>query len=462
MTNQKNTKRALYMSVLSMMLCIAMLIGSTFAWFTDNATTNVNTIQAGTLDIKLLDGDTEDAKSLEGKTLAFAKAEGHEEEAILFEPGAKYALDQVWLHNAGNLHANYQVVISGIDGSAKLANVLEVSVDGEVVGTLASLAANGGIVKEGTIAPGEYQTFGTINVRMQRCAGNEYQGESIEGIAITVNATQAPVEYDSYDNQYDAKATYNDADNVNSYAEYTVVNVSTSEELNAAMAEATVPTKFVLADGTYTLAQEGPNSKDLVFTGSKNAVIKAEVVYPHDTKLTFDGVTVQFPSTGDYYGFRHAKEVIYRNCTITGQQFMYAADVEFTNCTLENKANAYCVWTYAAENVTFTNCTFNTSGKAILVYNEMTTDNFVANITVRDCTFNDDDAQDVIKAAVETGSNGGNTETSNKYNLTFDCSTVNGFAVNDAGISTDSALWANKNSMDADHLNVVIDGVDVY
>ena len=45
--NSKSTKRALLTSVLAMVVCLAMLVGSTFAWFTDTATTGVNKIQAG-------------------------------------------------------------------------------------------------------------------------------------------------------------------------------------------------------------------------------------------------------------------------------------------------------------------------------------------------------------------------------------------------------------------------------
>ena len=51
MTNSKSTKRALVSSALAILMCGAMLIGTTFAWFTDPASTGVNTIQAGNLDI---------------------------------------------------------------------------------------------------------------------------------------------------------------------------------------------------------------------------------------------------------------------------------------------------------------------------------------------------------------------------------------------------------------------------
>jgi SipW-cognate class signal peptide len=53
MTNSKSIKRALILSILLIVVCVSMLIGTTFAWFTDTAETSVNTIQAGTLDVAL-------------------------------------------------------------------------------------------------------------------------------------------------------------------------------------------------------------------------------------------------------------------------------------------------------------------------------------------------------------------------------------------------------------------------
>ena len=52
-----SSKKALFLSVISMVICVSMLIGSTFAWFTDSATANVNTIQAGNLDVELVKAD---------------------------------------------------------------------------------------------------------------------------------------------------------------------------------------------------------------------------------------------------------------------------------------------------------------------------------------------------------------------------------------------------------------------
>ncbi|MCI5615434.1 MAG: CalY family protein, partial [Clostridia bacterium] len=70
MKSKKAVRSALGMSVLSIALCAAMLIGTTFAWFTDTATTSVNKIQSGTLDIALEMKDNEGKwVSAEGKTL---------------------------------------------------------------------------------------------------------------------------------------------------------------------------------------------------------------------------------------------------------------------------------------------------------------------------------------------------------------------------------------------------------
>ena len=104
MTNRKSTKRALLGSVMAMVLCLAMLVGATFAWFTDTASTGVNKIQAGNLDV-VLEMQNADGKwvSAEGKTLDFVKAADAKGEAILWEPGCTYELPALRIRNNGNL-----------------------------------------------------------------------------------------------------------------------------------------------------------------------------------------------------------------------------------------------------------------------------------------------------------------------------------------------------------------------
>ena len=91
MTNRKSTKRALLGSVMAMVLCLAMLVGATFAWFTDTASTGVNKIQAGNLDVKLMySTDMQTWKEATDKTKLF-------DDNALWEPGKMLtAIGTVW------------------------------------------------------------------------------------------------------------------------------------------------------------------------------------------------------------------------------------------------------------------------------------------------------------------------------------------------------------------------------
>ena len=203
MNNSKTTKRALFTSVMSLVLCCVMLIGTTFAWFTDHASTGVNKIQAGTLDIELQMQD-DDGKwvSAEGKTLNFVKAQGGKNEEILWEPGCTYNLQSLKLVNNSNLALKYKVLINGIEGDATLNDAIDWTI--ELGGESLEIG------KEMHWAPADQVTEKefTITGHMKEGAGNEYQGMSIDGISITVVATQDNVEHDSFGNRYDSEATY--------------------------------------------------------------------------------------------------------------------------------------------------------------------------------------------------------------------------------------------------------------
>ena len=203
MTNRKSTKRALLGSVMAMVLCLAMLVGATFAWFTDTASTGVNKIQAGNLDVQLQyatawdeNGNVTSWADAQGKQLEFKKAAGAENEAVLWEPGCTYMLPELRVVNKGNLALKYKVAITGINGSAKLNEVIDWTINDADLSADHSLAA--GATSEAL----------TIKGHMQESAGNDYMNESIDGIAITVYATQDTVESDSFNNTYDKDATY--------------------------------------------------------------------------------------------------------------------------------------------------------------------------------------------------------------------------------------------------------------
>ena len=198
---KNSTKRSLLASVLALVMCVSMLVGTTFAWFTDTASTGVNKIQAGTLDVQLLD---EQGRSLEGETLSWKKAADGANQAVLWEPGCTYNLQSFKIKNNGNLALKYKIVISGIVGDAKLLEAIDFTVTG-VDGVTTANALNG---FEGKLAASSMTEAITISGHMKESAGNEYQGKSIDGIGITVVATQDTVEYDSNGNTYDERAEY--------------------------------------------------------------------------------------------------------------------------------------------------------------------------------------------------------------------------------------------------------------
>ena len=207
MSTKKATKRALLTSILTICLCIVMLIGSTFAWFTDTASTNVNKIESGTLKVALemqnSDGNWTDAK---GKTLSWvqdsADADGNpttslvDGKDILWEPGCTYQLQPIRVRNDGNLALKYKIEITGIDGDAKLNKAITWTISDDALGSDHSLGVDG--TSEAL----------TIKGHMDENAGNEYQNLTINGIAITVYATQLNSESDSYGPDYDINATY--------------------------------------------------------------------------------------------------------------------------------------------------------------------------------------------------------------------------------------------------------------
>ena len=199
--NQKATKRALLTSVMALVMCVVMLVGTTFAWFTDTASTAVNKIQAGNLKVDIVDKED---NSLDGKTLSFTNKQGSSD--ILWEPGATFNLDSFKIVNKGNLAFKYKVIISGVNGNAKLLEAIDFTVNGTALADW-----DGILLPEGKTATTDNEVVGatdliTISGTMKKEAGNEYQGLSIDGIGITVYATQYTHENDSFGNQYDAGA----------------------------------------------------------------------------------------------------------------------------------------------------------------------------------------------------------------------------------------------------------------
>ena len=381
MTNSRTTRKALVSSALAVLMCMAMLIGTTFAWFTDTASTAVNKIQSGNLNVELLDKDgvalAEDAK------LTWVKADGHTEEAVLWEPNCTYDLDQFQIKNAGNLALKYKVVLKATDitkkGDKSLLDVIEwtVKVDDETIEEnvlFDELGADNGIaIIDGEKLLADKTVKISVTGHMKSDAGNEYQDLSIDGFGITVYAAQVNEEYDSTSNTYDIQATYD------SSAPKTplVVKVGTAAELQAAL------NVFSAAGGTNVveLTQDfdlGTTTWGSVhidgYSGEADVTIKGnghtiknlsaplfEGGFAGKGTLTIKDLTIDNPNislssmmgVGAFFGSAdNMNGITLDNCHVTGGSI-----VNTSNRT--NYGYAGGLIGYSSTPVTITNCTVN-------------------------------------------------------------------------------------------------------
>ena len=253
---------------------------------------------------------------------------------------------------------------------------------------------------------------------------------------------------------------------------YTVVKgtgivAENQETLNTGITASTTKDVTVVMpkNSTVTLdngiANEGDKSRNITFKGDGSQIVDVaknaptaegakHLNYQRGSTFTFENLTIENGS--DTYDGIVCDELIYKNCVIKGVTTLYGK-ATFINCTFENTMeNQYSIWTWGGTDVTFEGCTFNTNGKAILLYGQATAAK-PTNLVVNNCTFNDRNNGAAGKAAIEIGNDYNAT-----YTLTVNNASVNGFA---DGKNTGSKLWANKNSMDAAHLTVTIDGTKV-
>lgn len=261
MTKKKGTLRALLMSVLALVMCCSMLIGTTFAWFTDSVTSANNKIVAGNLklDLEVLDTTT-------GKYVSIKETQAPLFNYNLWEPGYT-AVQVLKVENEGSLALKW---IAKFVSEAELGILAEV-IDVYVLPSATELTyptgrdltgyTKVGTVKEfvntieettyGSLKAGESAYLG-IALKMQESAGNEYQGKELGAFDIQILATQDTVESDSFGTDYDKDAEYpSSADKWDGTVDTTWYNdtdteftLSTAEELAGLSELATNGTTF--------------------------------------------------------------------------------------------------------------------------------------------------------------------------------------------------------------------------
>ena len=391
---QTKTKKALLMSVLSMVLCVAMLVGMTFAWFTDTASTSVNKIQAGNLKVDIVD---ENGNSLDGKSLSFRDVNG--ETDILWEPGATFKLNSFKIVNKGNLALKYKVVINGVNGNAKLLEAIDFTVK---IGDAAKVALadwEGILLPVGKEPIADKEVVGatdliTISGTMKKEAGNEYQGLSIDGIGITVVATQYTYENDSLGNTYDENADDTIQVNKENIQDYLDGKYGSIDGMT-----------LVLAEGNYdriefgrATAYAGSNTKYYLASAESSVdAIKQDIAnHPNGgagkreyvrsmsnvTLKAADGATVSINGLVAYGGQVSSTKwysrdfVADRDMSATeNNNISYWIGQKWSNITFENltfkdgvNIEAYGNKDTLIDNVKFDNCKFNIANNADATY----------------------------------------------------------------------------------------------
>ena len=438
MTSSKSTKRALLTSVLALLMCVTMLVGATFAWFTDTASTEVNKIQAGNLDLEVQYRTTANAdwKTLDNATDLFG-AEG-----TLFEPGHTRVVE-LKIKNAGNLALKYKIGMNVVSETAgtnkdnkpyKLSEYLKVATSpiqqydpNAGPGTVSYAMEMQILASESFLAwehrdfasfeldknesnrvldlqPGDARILG-IKVYMPESVGNEANAISPDKAAsinfgLHVVATQYTHERDSFGTQYDKDATYPVTDAAS------------------------------IANAVADLATAG--KKNVVVTVANNMDNTSGIKTAKGNTLTMD---LNGKSVGVSYGQGST------NTTTNGMQLLQGSTVTLKNGTY--KANH---GSDAAHNI------------AILIQN-------YSNLTIENCTLDMREANDT---------NGNTAKTS--YALSTNCGKVvikgntNIFARNATEYALDVMHWENTGYEDEgtsvtfdETMTGTVDGkIDVY
>ena len=228
MNESTKTKKALRGSLLALFLCIVLLIGTTFAWFTDTASTGVNKIQSGNLDVELeYSHDMVEWQAANENTQMF-------DDNVLWEPGHTEVV-YLRVKNAGNLALKYNIATNSYDmergknaagdlfyidkylkiGTAQTNTAFanrEAAI-AAIADTEKTIAKETQISKDWTVLnAGEKSAPTAVVLYMPTTVGNEannvqsWRTPSLKGLGLVVNATQATVESDSFNNTYDENA----------------------------------------------------------------------------------------------------------------------------------------------------------------------------------------------------------------------------------------------------------------
>ncbi len=426
MTSTKTTKRALIASALSLLICVSMLIGSTFAWFTDSAATGVNTIVAGNLDIALYKGNVnEDMTDITYETTEVSSNTYLFQQDVKWEPGHT-EVAYLKVQNLGDLAVKYSLAVvfsneksgTNVYGDAyQLSEVLRYAVleiDAEKFYASRAEAQTAIAELESDLvskAEGSYLTnkndarYYAVVIYMPDSTDNTAnpmpgtKAPSID-VGVSLVATQHTSESDSFDSTYDGGAQYPEAPKV----EQETLTVVDAEALHAALEEAmsnTTDTVIINIEQDFTLA-EGESWEPF------GSAVGATHIVINGNNHTISGLNNPLMgATWGADGTLTVNDLTLNNCNIIASNtasdlgvgaFTMSTNssggVTFNNCHLTN-SSVTCTDSYAGGFIGYTNGPANTFN----------------NCSVTDCTIQGDGSTGAFAGQVGSEENAVNTIT---------------------------------------------------
>ena len=429
MTNKKSTKKALITSALCLLLCVSMLVGATFAWFTDSVSTTNNIITAGNLDVNLYwSTNGTDWAPVNASTNVFKTG-------TLWEPGHT---EVVYLKvvNEGTLALKYDLIVnvaSETEGtnvagdSFKLSDYILYNVH-EGVKTYADSAAARGTESGNKLnAPynkasqllnkGEYVEL-TMVVFMPTTVGNVANYKTgttapVINLGINLFATQYTYENDSYGPDYDAAAkpvvVYTAADlaaALNSDEE--IISVILGNDIDLPIGSLGTITG---GSGEYKLGGENTEAITIDLNGNK---LNITTTYwsnlgakNDDAVFTIkNGSMTSSQPTGTWNSY----DLSFSNCNYVFENVVFekavalsnaGKNVTMKNVTINETHDYYALWiTAEGQNVSIDGLTVNSLGRGIKIDEQYVDAPAKVTLSVSNATFNTNKKAAIIVKSV--------------------------------------------------------------
>ena len=461
----KTTKRALFSSVMALILCFSMLVGTTFAWFTDEVKSDVNKIVAGNLDVNLYHSDD----NVKNEPVTVETKLFDDVNPNLWEPGA-LAYEILTVANEGTLALKYQLAINFENATAvnghSLVEALKVAVVDESLLTSreAAIAAAAGkwqklesFVLPGELAAEKSETYGIViywepteNDNWFNLNKDETEVLSID-LGVHLFATQMQAEIDSFGKDYDAGAYVTNEDFEEAItSNEKVINVSLAEDVtydvaaweNEAMGGEITETIIINGNGhTITFNQTNSDWNNIVTNGAKLIINNAHITNAGNNNGPWNRHDLNF-----------ACDVELNNVT-SDKAMAFKAGATLNNVVISdaNASDTYAIWIQPnGQTVTLNGCTIDmlacSDGRGIKIDNQYVAagEEKLVTLNVTNTTFKTEE-----KAAILVKNPAGANITLSNVNIANTPDPVH-------------AVWVDEDSLASYDLVTVNDGMKFY